>query len=543
MVDYTKYRHGSGGFADERMINAAGLYDGKNGLFVGMDKNGRNCWSSQQSAVLLCGGARSGKNNFICPWLIDGHYADHLIVMDWKGQLGSIAQLQVRQGRHAINFAPRGERPVKAHKINPFSYLHANSPTLFPDLKTTMANIIPLSGSKNAEFFELTAQLKAEGVAATIILIDGELTLPRLADVMMQYGTMSDEWLAIEEQMLSMPEPAIRQIVYEIQQMRESGNFNSGGYSSVKAELTKAFGCMSDPQLREAVSPPFDFCFSQLTKKNGPSYLVNIMEEHKFAKTSGPVIKALYNCASIYKHRSFGSRPQTWVLDECGNIGSWPAAVGLATYEAGHGIRALFVIQSMAQLNNLAPNAADTILNSCGTQIFMGVRDTENEGQRVSRMLGTATIEYEDFQMNETARIASEQAMMDVIFNDSDAFQAGIEMAKRENMVSHKTKAPRLVLTPDEVSNLPQGTALVFMPGVLERPALMRHQNYWERRDLAGRFLPDPFHPSKRKDIQVQTAFGKRYRNVVLEPVPQSLADWPQYQSGTWSYVEGYRPF
>jgi len=29
---------------------------------------------------------------------------------------------------------------------------------------------------------------------------------------------------------------------------------------------------------------------------------------------------------------------------------------------------------------------------------------------------------------------------------------------------------------------------------------------------------------------------------VIRERVPSRLAHWPQYQSGQWSYVEGFKP-
>lgn len=543
MIDYEQDRFGTAGFADARMLDAAGLYRAKNGLFIGEDEHGRKCHSSQMAALLLNGGARSGKGNLIIPWLVDGHFHDHIISMDWKGQNGSIAQLQVLQGRRVINFMPRGDRPVVAHRINPVSYIRGDSPTLFPDCKMFASNWLPMSGSKNGDYFEATGQRWIEATNVALARIDGSLTLPRLADAMTQFGSLSDEWLAIEEQMASMAEPSIQLVVSEIQQMRENGSSDSGGYTGVKGEIAKSFACLSDPQLRAAVSAPFDFCFSELSETNAAPHLVNIMEAQEFGHTSAPVIKSLYTCALIYKRRAVGtSRPQVWLLDECGNLKAWPLAVGLATYGAGYGIRPIYITQSMAQLNNLAPGALSIIPNSCGTQIYMGVRDFENEGQRVSRMIGTKTIEHEDFLTNENARLANEQAMMQVLFEGADPFQAGMQMAQNEAKIAHKTKAPRAVLTPDEVMNLPYGKAIVFMPGVLERPAMTTLRNYWQRRDLAGRYLPDPFHPTPKGDVQVQTFFGRRYRDVIRESVPSKLAHLPQYQDGAWSYVQGYRP-
>ncbi len=101
------YRLGSGGLANHQIRRRAGLFGGRE-LFVGFDERGRACFSNQQSAVLLVGGARCGKGNLIIPWLTDGYYRDHIISMDWKAQNGSIAQLQALQNREVYNWDPRG---------------------------------------------------------------------------------------------------------------------------------------------------------------------------------------------------------------------------------------------------------------------------------------------------------------------------------------------------------------------------------------------------------------------------------------------------
>ena len=81
------------------------------------------------------------------------------------------------------------------------------------------------------------------------------------------------------------------------------------------------------------------------------------------------------------------------------------------------------------QLANLARGAEQIIPNSCGTQIYKGIRDT-NEARRISAMLGTQTIEVEDFHTNEQARLENELAAMQVLAGHMDPMQAGFEMAQ-----------------------------------------------------------------------------------------------------------------
>lgn len=537
---YEQFRFGSGSFATPEMIDAAGLPQEPEGLYLGQDQRGHVCFSNQQSALLLQGGARGFKSDHIIPWLIDGHHPHHVISMDWKGQNGEITQMQVPQGRNVVNWSPRDRGSVQTRRINATPYLRGDSPTLFPDSKIFSLNMIPFDGSKNGAYFQGNAQRINEAVTVTLARLKSSVVLPELADLMMSLGNLSDEWLGFEEHMAQMPEVSIRQVVDQLQEVRESVGSNAGGFDGIKGEITKAYSCMSDPQLRAATSPPFDWCFSELDKPDTPPTMVNIMESMEFAQTSAPVVKALYTAALIYKRRAVGSRPQIWLLDEIGNIGGWPMAVDLATFGAGYGIRPVYVVQSTAQLDNLAPRASQIIPNSCGTQIYKAVRDF-NEARRLSSMLGTQTIEHEDFRLNETARIAQQNALTNVFMNGADPFEAGRTLAQQENSAVHKTKASREVLTPDEIMNMPQGNVLAFMPGTVARPMMLTVPHYWQRPELAGRYLRDPFH-SPQGAVEVNNGRSQIFAPIITEPVPPQLADKPQYASGQWSYVQGYRP-
>lgn len=542
MIDCEQYRHGSAGLADERMLAQAGLYSAQSGLYLGHSlTSNRELRSDQQAALLLVGGARSFKSNHIIRWLVDGHYNDHIMNMDWKAQNGPIAQLQVLQGRRNIYINPRNRGGVPSHRLNPVSYMRGDSPTLIPDCKLFAQNMLPFSGSTNGQIFEATGQRWIEAIAVVLARINGAATLPIMADLSGQVGQLSDYWLGFEGHMASMADPFIQTVVEELKAARESNNPNTGGASGAKVEIAKAFSSLSDPQLREAVSPPYDFDFADMNKPDAPPHFVSVMEAQDYAQTSAPVIRSIYTCNVIYKRRAVGtSRRQLWVLDEIGSIGSWPMAVDLATYGAGDGIRPVFITQSYAQLSRLAPQAEKIIPNSCGTQIYKGIRDSY-EARRISAMLGTQTIEVEDFHTNERARLENEQAVLQVLSGQIDPVQAGFEMAQRDSMLNHQTKAPRPVMTPDEITNMKNGQALVFMPGVLERPALVHVPNYWQCRQLTGRFMRDPY-ISPRGKVEVSTRLGQRFKPIITEPVPSALADWPQYRSGYWSYVKGYRP-
>ena len=64
---------------------------------------------------------------------------------------------------------------------------------------------------------------------------------------------------------------------------------------------------------------------------------------------------------------------------------------------------------------------------------------------------------------------------------------------------------------------------------------------YWTRIEMAGAYGPNPYHPPADR-VQVKTRFGMKWAKVITERVPGQYAHLPQYASGYWQYIEGYRP-
>lgn len=68
----------------------------------------------------------------------------------------------------------------------------------------------------------------------------------------------------------------------------------------------------------------------------------------------------------------------------------------------------------------------------------------------------------------------------------------------------------------DEVISTDMGRAYVFVPGVLEKPFFAKVPKYWQRRDLAGSYLGDPFH-SKPGTVEIATRWGQRHREIITQ--------------------------
>lgn len=170
----------------------------------------------------------------------------------------------------------------------------------------------------------------------------------------------------------------------------------------------------------------------------------------------------------------------------------------------------------------------------------MGVRDLR-EAQRLSHMLGNATIQFEDFANNERARIARREALKSVL-DGQNAFDAAAQMVFQKRMAAHQASMARPLMQPNEILTMPGDRALVFMPGRLKHPIAAKFKPYWQRRDLAGRYLADPFH-GDGLSVSVSTFWGQRQRRIIECDAPPHLTDLPQYRSGRpFRYVEGYKP-
>lgn len=235
------------------------------------------------------------------------------------------------------------------------------------------------------------------------------------------------------------------------------------------------------------------------------------------------------------------TREQFWLLDEIGNVGKWPMAVELATYGPGYGIRPAYIVQSTAQLDNLAPRASTILPNSCGTQIYTGTRSVE-QATLINRQLGRVSLEFVDPQNLDRAQVARVKTLMRYSTGQCDLASVAAELAEHDRMAHQHQPMARDLRNVDEIINEANGKAFVFMPGVLEKPAYLTIKPYWMRRDLAGAAMPVPFHAKDLGFMDIPTRFGMRRRRIVSERVHRKNAHLFQYQSGYWSYLKGYKP-
>jgi len=528
-------RFGSANFANEFDLAKAGMLKQKaNSLFVGFCGR-RPLWYDGAGGVLLVAGARGGKlRDFLGYSLCAGICRGSIVVLDLKGELERVSQNQIKDKKFKISWNPTGLHGSPQHCINPLDYLNKDNPTLVSNLKIFLLNMIPPSGSTNGEYFEGRARELAEAICLTLVELKGVLTFPELYHVINLIPLNNEEWLDFAFEMSVCSHPISKRMEEEIAVSRNSQS--DGGFSGILGELFKNFSCLSDPVLLASVSPPFDFSFADPC--GDQAYQVYLMPPADCIKAWAPVIKSMFVAGMIYKARKPQAPQQTWIIDECAQLGKFPMVIDLFSIGAGMGIRPLAVFQSTFQIKVLGSNADNIITSSAAMQILFAIRDYET-ATTVSNMTGSQTLVYDDELRQEQAHHAKRQAIQSIL-NGEDFIAAGLNYAHNKQVSQMHAKQQRLLRTPDEVLNTPNDKFYMFTD-LLPKSFIGDRRPYYEQRFMAGRYHPNPYHPPLDQ-VQVKTWFGKKWRAVITEPVPDQYAHYPQYKDGYWSYIEGYRP-
>ncbi|NQW11395.1 MAG: type IV secretory system conjugative DNA transfer family protein [Alphaproteobacteria bacterium] len=521
---------GSAAFAAGPEIARAGMFIQRpDSLFIGFFA-GRPLWYSGMGGALLIAGARGGKLRDVLAYnLCTGVYAHSMLVLDMKGELAAISRDQTPDRKFCIYWNPATLHGLPMNRINPVDYLRAGSPTLVSDTKVYAENMIPPSGAAQSQFFEGRAREFFEAVVLTIVRRDGVMTLPALFNALNLLPAGGDAWLDFAFEMSESGFPITARIEEEIASSRED---STGGFRGIIGELLKAVSCLSDPILMESVSPPFDFSLAQLCESDR-AYQFYMMPPAEFVSAWSPVIKALLVAGMIYKSRAPAAPRQTWILDECAQLGSFPLVVKLFTYGAGIGIRPYAVFQSVDQMKALGPNAETIIASSAALRSYFAVRDLET-ATALSRMLGSETLAYVDEHRRAGALHAQQQAVQ-ALLRGSDPLKAGMELAHHARMARLPVLKANPLLSPDQILNMPPDRQVIFTDG-LPHPVYAERRAYYDQAFMAGRYHPNPYHPPADR-VRIRTRGGYAWRRVIVAPVPREFAHFPQYAGGFWSRI------
>lgn len=529
-------RFGSARLATEQAIERAGLFEQQPGsIFTGFF-GGRPVYHSGPGGMVVTAGARSGKlTTFLAYNILTGTCLSTLVMLDPKAEGAYISQDQTPDGKFCAYWKPPGLHGLPQDRMNPTEYIHLLNPLIVSLCKTFLETMVASSGSAEGKFFEGRAREWGEAIALTCCELRGVLTLPDLYNAINLIPGGGEEWLDFAYAMSTSRFPLARRVEAEIAEGRKD---SGGGFRGILGELLRAFACLSDPVLMEAVSPPYTLSLADTVTSDQP-WQIYLMPPAEFLSAWAPVIKAIFTAAMVYKSEHPSAPRQTWFLDECGQLAGGPAGSfdlvpRMFTYGAGIGVQPVAIFQTDAQMRGLGHEAERLITSSAACRLKFALRDYESAAQ-ASRMLGTETLEYDDSLNQSRARLARKRGLQRLL-DGVDPITVGLEIPQARRESVHRSKQQRALMTPEEVMTLGDDEGLLWIDG-LSAPALIERRAYFNDPGQAGRYHPNPYHPPLDQ-LRVMTRRGPQTRRVIREPVPDRFAHYPQYRDGFWSRVE-----
>lgn len=534
-------RFGSATWANEGEIEQAGLFEPKGPQIGYIDQY--PLYLDGDAPLLTIGGAGSGKLRDLLSYVVcggadgtSGLHGQNALALDPRGELAAISlHTHAAAGGHVYCWNPMGLLGLPQHGCNPLAILKPDSPALHADCKFIAESLIPLSGGAEAKYFELRARDWLESLLKTLVESTGSASLPALHRVLNTIEASLKDWADFAEVMLRSQFESVRRTAGEMLAKQQESQKEFG---AVMGELYAYLGFLDDPGLLPWLDRE-DFSLAHLAEADCPlTVFLNIPAE--FLSVWSPLVRLMFTVAMLHK----GRRPQAGrvllLVDEAGQLGRFEALLRAFTFGRGAGIRAWAIFQDIGQIKrNFGADALSGFMGSAQLRQFMGIRDYET-ARLVSDMLGTQTFRYDDSFEQVSAR-ERKRRIAEHVIQGADPFDQVFEFDDQHRQSRRRRSLARKLLTPEELLALPEDRQILFVSGKNLRPILAHKYPYFTRAEMAGRYLPNPYHPPVDR-VRVQGRQGEAWLRVVTEPVPKAFADLPQYRGGVWSYVEGHRP-
>lgn len=537
-------RFGSARWALPAEVARAGLH-GSSGPFIGF-LDDRPLRLAGDAPMITFGGAGSGKLRDCLAYNLCGVRDRHgawlaprrMLINDPRGELAAISiGNQIRLGKAAYCINPFGLHGLPRHRVNPWDILRKDSPTLHADTKLLVSDLIPLP-THGDDYFSRRARELSEALIKTHIAGIAESTTRDAISLAAFYELVNmmaipSGWAALADGMAAMPDGDIRRVAEEMDSKRKKAPRE---YSGIVGSLYEAIQSLSDPAVRDTLSGS-DFSLELLCQQDCNVYLVIPAE---YLAMLAPVQRAIFGTAILYKNRHPAAPGVLLVVDEAAQLGNFEALLRAYSYGRGMGLRTWSFWQDPGQITrNYGQAALSGFIGSSQCRQFFGVRDLDT-ARLASQMLGQQTLAYDEDLRQHAARAETARYVHGILAG-ADPFQSGLGIAHSMRAAAHRSKQPRALMTPDEVLNMAEGEQVLFLSGLGLNPVLAQKRPYFTCPEMAGGYLPNPFHPPLDR-APIATRWGRTTARVIVERVPSHLSHWPQHQSGQWSYIKGYRP-
>lgn len=390
-----------------------------NGIFFGKTAEGTEVWKNLHldGAVLVVGGAGSGKSSCISIPTIRKNRHVPMLVVDIKGELAEKG-LSPEQRSNTKIFAPAD--PHSDVGFDPF-YLVKQMENPVPAVREIALALIELPERISDPFWISSAQNVFTGA--------------------LLYGlTKNKSFLEVVQWLLrSTPDTVIEEIK---KSDCESAKAYTLVYAAIKEETLGAIyselsnhliGFATDPDVSGALKRPNLITPDDL--ENDTSIFLNIPEE-KLEQWRGLLTIIINLFLKAFERRGEGKKPIIFLLEETPRLGKLRLVQALATLRS-RGIVIVPVIQSIAQLDLIyGDQARRVICDNCRYTLVLGCGETDS-CEWMSRLAGVyekTIVNYShDASENETVTVSKQerrrilpeefQCMTDIIlFNPINGF-------------------------------------------------------------------------------------------------------------------------
>ncbi|MBL27115.1 MAG: hypothetical protein CMM50_06135 [Rhodospirillaceae bacterium] len=528
------WRFGSAVWGDEASLRRAGLF-GRRGPQIGYHGQ-KPLRLDGDAPMITVGGAGSGKLRDLLGYVLCDSPGLPMLGLDPRAELASIsAHIHAVHGEHAWHWNPMGLCGLPQNSCNPLDILDAESPNFHADVKFIVEGLIPLSGEGNGRYFELRAREWLENLIKSGVARFGSMTLPGLYRLINVVEADRHAWADHLEAMLKSPSESIRRTAAEMLQKQQD---TPKEFGAIMGEIYAHLSFLDDPVLLASLEEPEFSLKALIDPRRTAKVFLNIPAE--YLSIWSPLVRLFFTVTMLYKARAPEAPRIMLLVDEAGQLGRFEALLRAFTYGRGAGIRAWAIFQDIGQIvRNFGQPALQGFLGSAQMRQFFGVRDYET-AELVSNMLGAETLEYDDALQQEEARRQKWETVGRVMRGE-DPFAAAYDYRHFQRNAEHRTKQARMLMTPDEILAMPEDRQILFISGKDLKPVYAHKYPYFTRREMAGLYLPNPYHPPTGS-VLVATRFSMRRMPVVTERAPRKLASFPQHASGFRSYVKGYEP-
>jgi type IV secretion system protein VirD4 len=455
--------YGSARWATEPEVREAGLLE-LGGIHLGR-LGTQHLRHAGPEHVLCFAPTRSGKGvGLVVPTLLS--WPSSVVVHDIKGENWTLTAGWRSRFSHCLLFDPTDARSAA---YNPLLEVR-RGPEEVRDVQNIADVLVDPEGSiERRNHWEKTSHSLLVGAILHVLYAEQDKTLAGVATF------LSDPARPIERtlrQMMMTPHlgergvhPVVAQAAREL--LNKSDNERSGVLSTAMSFL----GLYRDPIVARVTSR-CDWRISDLVEADHPVTLYLVVPPSDISRTK-PLVRLILNQIGRRLTESLEGVERRHklllMLDEFAALGRLDFFETALAFQAGYGIRAFLICQSLNQLAR-AYGENNSILDNCHVRIAFACND-ERTAKRISDALGIAT---------------EQRAMKNYAGHRLSPWLAHLMVSRQETA--------RPLLTAGEVMQLPSTEEIVMVAGL--PPIRARKIRYYEDRAFRGRVRLAPALPA-----------------------------------------------